>query len=209
MISLHFYCWVSKTRGSHKNSCVWPNFEYLFPLLKTQKFEFEWWNSKTTFECFQKLRIGFQWVRSTALAKSWVIRMRYVTECLFVSAFSTPKAHFEEKKYKKPVWLDIKRNFLEKVAFRIWTENAHSQNGALRCILEKLLCVDESIRWVIGSVTKLPSLLLKSLTWPFLFFLIFFLLYYRPTPIKKYQPHTNIVPPNYHRSTNTIHFNIW
>ena len=116
MISLHFYCWVSKTRGSHKKSCVWPNFEYLFPLLKTQKFEFEWWNSKTTFECFQKLRIGFQWVRSTALAKSWVIRMRYVTKCLFVSAFSTPKAHFEESKYKKPVWLDIKRNFLEKVA---------------------------------------------------------------------------------------------
>ena len=42
--------------------------------------------------------------------------MRYVTKCLFVSAFSTPKAHFEESKYKKPGWLDIKRNFLEKVA---------------------------------------------------------------------------------------------
>ena len=93
--------------------------------------------------------------------------MRYVTKCLFVSAISTPKAHFEESKYKKPVWLDTKRNFLEKVAFWICIENANSQNGALRCILEKLLCVDESIRWVIGSVTKLPSLLLKTLTWPF------------------------------------------
>ena len=88
-------------------------------------------------------------------------------QCLFVSAFLTQKARFEESKYKKPIWLGIKRNFLEKVAFWVYEENIHSQNGALRCILEKLLCVDESIRWVIGLVIKLPSLLLKTLTLPF------------------------------------------
>jgi len=106
-------------------------------------------------------------------------------KCLFVSAFPIQKARFEKSKCKKPVWLGIKRNFFQKVAFWVCEENAHSQNGDLRCILEKLLCVDESIRWVIGSVIKLPSLLLKTLTLPFLFSLIFLLLCYRPTPIKK------------------------
>ena len=94
--------------------------------------------------------------------KKWALSM-----CLFVSAFPTQKARFEKSKYKKPVWLGIKRNFLEKIAFWVCEENAHSQNGALRCILEKLMRVEEFIRWVIGSVTKLPSLLLKTLTLPF------------------------------------------
>ena len=39
------------------------------------------------------------------------------TKCLFVSAFPIQKARFEEIKYKKLIWLGIKRNFLEKVAF--------------------------------------------------------------------------------------------
>ena len=43
--------------------------------------------------------------------------------------------------------------------------------------MEKLLYVDESICWVIGSVTKLPSLLLKTLTWHFS------LLSYIPSPL--------------------------
>ena len=91
------------------------------------------------------------------------------TKCLLVSAFLIQKARFEEIKYKKLVWLGINRNFLEKVAFWVYEENMHSQNGALRCILEKLLRVDESIRWVISLVIKLPSLLLKTLTLPFSF----------------------------------------
>ena len=66
-----------------------------------------------------------------------------------------------------PIWLGIKSNFLEKVAFWVREENAHSQNEALRSILQKLMRVDESIRSVIGSITKLPSLLLKTLTLPF------------------------------------------
>ena len=63
--------------------------------------------------------------------------------------------------------LGIKSNFLEKDTFWVCEENEHSQNGVVRSILQKLLRIDESIRWVIGSVTKLPSLLLKTLTLPF------------------------------------------
>ena len=58
------------------------------------------------------------------------------TICLFVSAFPTQKACFEENKYKKPVWLDIS-NFLETIAFWDCEENAHSQNGALKCIVTR------------------------------------------------------------------------
>ena len=59
------------------------------------------------------------------------------TKCLFVSAFPIQKARFEEIKYKKLVWLSIKRNFLEKVAFWVCEENAQCHKGAQRCILEK------------------------------------------------------------------------
>ena len=40
--------------------------------------------------------------------------------------FPNPKSPFWNYKYKKPVWLGIKSNFLEKVAFWICEENAHS-----------------------------------------------------------------------------------
>ena len=57
--------------------------------------------------------------------------------CLFVSAFPTQKTRFEESKYKKPIWLGIKCNFLEKVAFWVCEENARCHKGAQMCILEK------------------------------------------------------------------------
>ena len=57
---------------------------------------------------------------------------------MFVSIFSTQKAYFEESKYKNCVWLGIKCNFLEKVVFWVCEENAQSEKGALRCILEKV-----------------------------------------------------------------------
>ena len=59
------------------------------------------------------------------------------TKCLLVSAFLIQKARFEEIKYKKLVWLGIKRNFLEKVAFWVCEENAQCHKGAQRRILEK------------------------------------------------------------------------
>ena len=40
--------------------------------------------------------------------------------------FSTQKAHYEERKYKNPVWLGIKRNFLEKFAFWAKDENVQA-----------------------------------------------------------------------------------
>ena len=95
----------------------------------------------------------------------WCLLFYYLVPVCF--SFPNPKSPFWNYKYNISVWLGIKSNFLEKVAFWVCEENAHSQNRALRCILEKLLRVDESIRWVIGSVTKLPSLLLKTLTLPY------------------------------------------
>ena len=77
-------------------------------------------------------------------------------KCLFVSTFSTQKTCFEESKYKKPVWLGIKCNFLEKVAFWVCEENTQSEKGALRCILEK---VHVSCHIFVGqswAITKLP-----------------------------------------------------
>ena len=56
---------------------------------------------------------------------------------------------------------------MKKVEFWVCEENVHSQNETMRSILQKLLRVDESICWVIGSITKLLSLLLKTLTLPF------------------------------------------
>ena len=81
-------------------------------------------------------------------------------------SFFNPKSPFWNYKYNIGIWLGIKINILEKVTFWVCEENAHSQNGVVRSILQKLLRVDESIRWVIGSVTKLPSLLFKTLTLP-------------------------------------------
>ena len=78
------------------------------------------------------------------------------SKCLFVLMFSTQKACFEESKYKNCVWLDIKLNFLEKVAFWVCEENAQSEKGALRCILEKVrVRCHISVRrsW---EITKLP-----------------------------------------------------
>ena len=75
-------------------------------------------------------------------------------KCLFVSAFPIQKARFEEIKYKKLVWLGIKRNFLEKVAFWVCEENAQCHKGAQRCILEKARA-----RWFIsfGLIGQLPN----------------------------------------------------
>ena len=76
------------------------------------------------------------------------------TKCLFVSAFPIQKAHFEEIKYKKLVWLGIKRNFLEKVAFWVCEENAQCHKGAQRRILEKACAC-----WFIyfGLTRQLPN----------------------------------------------------
>ena len=81
-------------------------------------------------------------------------------------SFPNPKSPFWNYKYNIGIWLSIKSNFLEKFVFWVCEKNAHSQNGVVRSILQKLLCVDESIHWVIGSVTKLPPLLLKTLALP-------------------------------------------
>ena len=91
--------------------------------------------------------------------------------CLFVSTFPTQKTRFEESKYKMPIWLGIKCNFLEKVAFWVCEENAQCHKQARRCILEKAR----------APITKLPF----NRLCPFLFSLIFLLLCYRPTPVKK------------------------
>ena len=74
--------------------------------------------------------------------------------CLFVSAFPTQKTHFEESKYKKPVWLGIKCNFLEKVAFWVCEENTQCHKGAQRCIWKKPVLI--YIRWTHRAITKLP-----------------------------------------------------
>ena len=66
-----------------------------------------------------------------------IIYIKCTVKCLFVLAFPTQKAHFEESKYKKPVWLGIKRKFLENVAFWVCEENTQCHKGAHRCILEK------------------------------------------------------------------------
>ena len=47
-------------------------------------------------------------------------------KCPFVSTFWTRKAHFEESWSGKPIWFNIKRNFLEKVAFWAKAENAQA-----------------------------------------------------------------------------------
>ena len=76
------------------------------------------------------------------------------TKCLFVSVFPIQKARFEEIKYKKLVWLGIKHNFLEKVAFWVCEENAQCHKGAQRRILEKACAC-----WLIyfGLTGQLPN----------------------------------------------------
>ena len=132
--------------------------------------------------------------------KKWALSM-----CLFVSAFPTQKARFEKSKYKKPVWLGIKRNFLEKIAFWVCEENAQCHKGAQRCILEKARA-----HWFIsvGLTEQLPN-------YPSINFALFSSPSYSCSSVtdqhrsRKYQPNTNTAPPNYHRSTTTTHFNIW
>ena len=70
-----------------------------------------------------------------------------------------------------PIWLGIKCNFLEKVAFWVCEENAQCHKRAQRCILEKAH----------APITKLSF----NRLCPFLFSLIFLLFCYRPTPVKK------------------------
>ena len=75
---------------------------------------------------------------------------------MFVLTFPTQKARFEKCKYKKPIWLGIKCNFLEKVAFWVCEKNAQSEKGVLRCILEKvrMRCyISIGRSW---AITKLP-----------------------------------------------------
>ena len=73
---------------------------------------------------------------------------------MFVSAFSTQKARFEESKYKNFIWLCIKRNFLEKIAFWVCEENVQCHKGPQRCILKKARA-----RWFIsvGLTAQLPN----------------------------------------------------
>jgi len=78
--------------------------------------------------------------------------------CLFVSTLPTQKARIEESKYKKPVWLDIKCNFLEKVDFWVFKENAQRHKEAQRCILEKTcMCWFISVG-LTGQLPNYPSI---------------------------------------------------
>ena len=79
-----------------------------------------------------------------------------------------------------------------------WEHTSHC--GALEVHFRKSPCVFSAIHWTLRAITKLPF----NKFCPFLFSLIFLLLCYRPTPVKKvstkYKFSTTQLSPVYHHN---------